>query len=98
MSACVIFPFGWSDSRVKETCKSTVYNRGTCEISWAFILAVIHSMICIVSSLLVYTLASKKSVFQDSDLFIKDVRSIFALTEQKINPKRTEGNIFILNF
>jgi hypothetical protein len=36
-SACVIYPLGWSDSRIKDVCYSDKFKAGICEIKWTLV-------------------------------------------------------------
>lgn len=61
-SACLIYPLGWSDSRVKEICHSNKYDMGICELKWAFTLAIVQCVSSFLLSLLALFLATKTDI------------------------------------
>ncbi len=69
LCACLIYPFGWSDPKVKELCKSNAYNSGDCLINWAFILALIESTASISLSMCVYFFTSSSRFFASNEFF-----------------------------
>jgi hypothetical protein len=84
ISACLIYPLGWSDQKVKETCHSNIYNFGNCEIKWAYKLAMVQSVTSVLLSILSFILATK--TYQNQNY------SVDILVKDKTQPKRKEGN------
>lgn len=78
MSACLIYPFGWSDYKLKGICRSDSYRKGDCDLDWTYMLAALQSIICLISSCIVYVIASSKSLFPDED-FLQSLKIIFRI-------------------
>lgn len=57
----LIFPAGWDAPIVKEVCgnESDNYGSGQCGIRWAFILAIIGVVDCMVLSILAFVLGTR---------------------------------------
>ena len=57
----LIFPAGWDAAAVKEVCGNDAenYATGQCGIRWAFILAIIGVIDCIVLSILAFVLGTR---------------------------------------
>jgi hypothetical protein len=57
----LIFPSGWDSQAVKEVCGNDAdnYLSGQCGIRWAFILAIIGVIDCMVLSILAFVLGTR---------------------------------------
>ena len=57
----LIFPIGWDTPSVREVCgpESDSYAPGQCSIRWAFILAIIGVVDCLVLSILAFVLGTR---------------------------------------
>lgn len=62
LAACVIYPLGWDNTKVKQICglNAEKYKRGDCEIRWAYILAMIGIFDALFLCILGYILGSKQ--------------------------------------
>lgn len=83
MSTCLIYPLGWSDTRVRETCNSSVYNLGKCELKWAYKLAIVQSITSLLLSILSFILATK--TYQNRNY------SVDLIVEKSNQQKATSG-------
>lgn len=61
MVGVLLFPIGWDTPMVREVCgpESDMYALGQCGIRWAFILALIGVVDCIVLSILAFVLGTR---------------------------------------
>jgi len=61
LSGVLIFPAGWDSPSVKEVCgpETSSYNVGQCSIRWAYILAIIGVVDCLVLSILAFVLGTR---------------------------------------
>lgn len=61
LSGVLIFPAGWDSPTVKEVCgpEAGSYNVGQCSIRWAYILAIIGVVDCLVLSILAFVLGTR---------------------------------------
>ncbi|XP_062617376.1 LHFPL tetraspan subfamily member 4 protein-like, partial [Saccostrea cucullata] len=61
--ACVIFPSGWSQKEVQDICgtSSGEYRLGSCNIRWAYILAILGIFDAAILSVLSFFLAAKRA-------------------------------------
>lgn len=57
----LVFPIGWDAAAVREVCgnESDSYAIGQCGIRWAFILAIIGIVDCVVLSVLAFVLGTR---------------------------------------
>ena len=58
---CVIYPLGWSSDEVQRICglSSGQFNAGSCNVRWAYILAIIGIVDVIVLAILAFVLAGR---------------------------------------
>lgn len=65
LTACLVFPLGWSDPRVQEVCgpRTTKFKLGAnCELKWTYFLAGVQFVSSVLLSLLAHTLATNTDI------------------------------------
>jgi len=108
LAACLIYPFGWSDTKVKDLCQSECYFKGNCELNWTFILALIQSIISIILSIFVYLMASSTRLFPDNKGHFNKLKSLITIKRSideiksnksiELKSNRNYGFSFNLNY
>jgi len=60
---CVIYPSGWNNDEVEKVCgkDASKYNVGSCEIRWAYILAIVGIMDAFILAVLAFLLANRQA-------------------------------------
>jgi len=78
---CLLFPAGWDAIPIKEVCGSEAddYNPGQCGIRWAYILAMIGVVDCLVLSVLAFVLGT---------------RYVKLLPDQYVHPNGSQATIY----
>jgi hypothetical protein len=60
---CVIYPVGWEEDVVRRVCGASAdrYERASCDIKWAYILAIIGIFDVLILAVLAFVLANRWS-------------------------------------
>jgi hypothetical protein len=60
---CTIYPSGWDDAEVEKVCgkEAGKYNVGSCEIRWAYILAIVGILDAFILAVLAFLLANRQA-------------------------------------
>jgi len=58
-AACVIFPTGWDDLRVRQVCgqQAGEFDLGSCGVRWGFVLAIVLVFDALILAVLAFVLA-----------------------------------------
>ncbi|XP_077977124.1 LHFPL tetraspan subfamily member 5 protein-like isoform X2 [Glandiceps talaboti] len=67
--AILLYPVGWDSGEVATLCTSGVYDLGTCEIRWAYILAIIGVFDAAILGILAFILASRQDKLLPEHLY-----------------------------
>lgn len=73
--ACVIYPFGWSDVKIKNICESNIYIQGNCEVKWSFILAIVQAVSSVLLAMIGVVLRLKSNLVEHK--IVKEKPGIF---------------------
>nr|XP_018902289.1 PREDICTED: lipoma HMGIC fusion partner-like 3 protein [Bemisia tabaci]XP_018902290.1 PREDICTED: lipoma HMGIC fusion partner-like 3 protein [Bemisia tabaci] len=71
VSSVSVYPFGWDSPHIKRTCgpQAGRFERGDCEIRWAYLLAIIGCLDAVILAVLAFILASKHVKLQPEPVY-----------------------------